>query len=120
MSRPVIWMMAVGAGAVAAWLSSLLGWFAVGLVLFLFIPVFLRPVGPAALSGLLTGFGWLWLLLLALQAASGGTTDNLGFWVLVGAVPLVLGLGMLAIIVTRRRRPAAADTAATEGGAING
>jgi hypothetical protein len=108
-SKPVIWSLSLVAGVVAAFLSTLLGWFAVGLVLFLFVPVILRPVRLVALSGLLTGFGGSWLLLLGNQALSGGQVDGAGFWTMVGLVPLALGLVALAISVVRARRPGPAS-----------
>lgn len=106
MSKPVVWILSLAAGVVAAFLSTLLGWFAIGLVLFLFVPVVLRPVRLVALSGLLTGFGGSWLLLLANQALSGAEIDGAGFWVMVGVVPLALGLVALAVSVVRARRQA--------------
>ena len=105
MSKPVIWILSLVAGAVAAFLSGLLGWFAIGLVLFLFVPAFLRPIRLIALSGLLTGFGALWLLLLGNQARSGAEVNGAGFWAMVGVVPLALGLATLAVSVVRARRP---------------
>lgn len=105
MSKSVIWFLSLLAGAVATYLSTLVGWFAVGLVLFLFVPVLIRPVGLVALSGLLTGFGGSWSLLIGAQVLSGGQVDGEGFWLMVGLVPLALGLAALAVSVRRARRP---------------
>jgi hypothetical protein len=58
-----------------------------------------------ALSGLLTGFGALWLFWMARQSATGGALDNAPFWTAIGVIPLALGgaLSAVAVVVALRR-----------------
>jgi hypothetical protein len=71
----------------------MLGLRATVIALLLAMPLVLRGDPLAALSGLLIGFGALWLLLLAWQAASGGSLSDPQPWIFVGAAPLAIGLG---------------------------
>jgi len=57
----------------------------------------------AALSGILTGIGGLWTYLLVQIFATGGNQDNGTFWLAVGAVPLAVGLVLLAFVIRRGR-----------------
>ncbi len=53
-------------------------------------------------SGLATGFGAIRLVLLARQAASGGSFYRTIFWMAVGVVPRTLGVSALAAVIGRR------------------
>jgi hypothetical protein len=97
------WIAAFGLGALAALIAALIG--VLGFFFILLVIPGLRPgTWLLAMSGALTGFGFTWLLLLARQAGSGGTLSSSDVWLLVGIVPLMLGLvvGVVAIIVGRR------------------
>jgi hypothetical protein len=98
-----IWIAAFGLGALAALIAALIG--ALGFLFILLAVPGLRPgTWLLAISGALIGFGVAWLLLLARQAASGGTLSSSDVWLLVGIVPLSLGLvlGIVAAITGRR------------------
>lgn len=98
MGRVGLWLSGVLVGVIVI-VASALGMIAVLLSLLLAVPLLRRRDGRVALSGLLTGFGFIWLALIGAQLASGGTTENLPFWVFVGALLLVAGLGLLAAIL---------------------
>jgi hypothetical protein len=66
------------------------------LTLLLSVPVMVRRPHLVAVSGLLTGFGGLWTYLMVGVFTSGGKQDNGTFWLAVGAVPLSVGLVLLA------------------------
>ncbi len=104
MRKPVLWSMTALMGAAACLMTSLLGPLGAALLLLLATPVLLRPDRLVALSGLLTGFGGLWLLLLANQVRSGATIENGALWTMVGAAPLTLGLVAMAVAGARRSR----------------
>jgi hypothetical protein len=89
--------------AVAVILAGLLGLMFAILVALLAIPLSRREDGRVGLSGLLTGFGAIWLFLIANESASGGTLDNAAFWVAVGVVPLVAGVAILGGIMLRQQ-----------------
>ena len=76
----------------AALLSGSLGLGAAAITVLLALPLILRGDPLVALSGLLIGFGGLWLALLARQVASGGTSSDIDGWILVGAAPLLIGV----------------------------
>ena len=61
------------------------------------------PHHLAALSGLLTGVGGLWSYLIVQVFTTGGNQDNGTFWLVVGLVPLALGLTLLEFVVRRGR-----------------
>jgi hypothetical protein len=100
MRRRTIWTWAFGAGTVAALIATLIGILGF-LFIFLAVPGLRAGTWLAATSGALTGFGAAWLLVLATQ---GGTLSSSDMWLLVGLVPLALGLasGVVAIVVGRR------------------
>ena len=100
MSRPMLWVSGVLVGVVAV-VASALGMLGALLALLLAIPLIRRSEGRFALSGLLTGFGALWLILMEREFASGGVLDGAPFWVAVGVLPLVIGLGLLAATAGR-------------------
>ena len=74
------------------------------LFILLAIPLIVRVDHLVALSGLLTGFGALWSLLMVRQVASGGILENAMFWTAVGVVPVALGLTFMALGVIRQAR----------------
>lgn len=100
MNRWLLWVTTAALGAVATLITSF-GLLAALLFLLLATPLILRGAHAVALSGLLTGFGGLWLFLMARQFSSGGTLDDSTFWIGVGAVPLTTGLVLLVAIVIR-------------------
>ena len=107
MDRRLLWITTAALGAAATLMTSF-GLIAALVFLLLVVPLVLRGDRVVALSGLLTGFGALWSLLMARQLDSGGTTDNAAFWVVVGVVPLVIGCALVVLIATRPTRPQAA------------
>ena len=103
MSPTVLWLACAVLGMAAALLSGSLGLGAALIALLLATPIVLRGDRLAAVSGLLVGFGALWLALLATQGASGGTTAQIEGWILVGAAPLAIGLIAFALRIARMR-----------------
>lgn len=103
MNRPLLWitMAVVGVTAVLMTSFGLIGFLA---TLVLAIVLVLRGDRLVALSGLLTGFGLFWSVLMAGQVGSDGATDNFSFWIAVGIVPLVLGCALMVPIVARTMR----------------
>jgi hypothetical protein len=64
----------------------------------------------ASVSGLLVGFGAMWLVLIAGEASNGGVLDNAVAWAMLGAVPLVIGsILSLAAILGRAGAPAVVE-----------
>jgi hypothetical protein len=105
MSRLGLWLGGAIVAA-AAIVVSAFGLLPMLLTFLLAVPLINRPAGSVALCGLLTGFGGLWLFLIAAETASGGVFDDAEFWVAVGVVPLVVGLGLLAGLLVRGRAQA--------------
>jgi hypothetical protein len=103
-SRSKLWFLGAMLGilTVLAAVFALTAAIVVGLLV---IPLARKPGGPAAVSGLLTGFGALWLLLMVAESSSGGQLDNATFWAAVGAVPLAIGLALPIWIVSAPRPP---------------
>jgi cadmium resistance protein CadD (predicted permease) len=95
---PRIWLAALALGAAAAVLATLFGVLGVFFVLFI-IPGMSRGTWLTAMSGALVGFGAVWLGALLRASASGGSLSDATIWLLVGIVPLALGVtfGLLAI-----------------------
>jgi hypothetical protein len=110
LNRYLLWITTAVLGAAATLVTSIGGLFGTILFLLLALPLVVRGDTAVALSGLLVGFGALWLILMARQFASGGRLDNAQFWTEVGVVPLVIGSALLAIalVAALRRRNAAA------------
>ena len=100
MSRPFLWLAGVIVSVIAI-LAAAFGPYGVLLAMLLAIPFIRRRDGRVALSGLLTGFGAIWLVLLARQASSGGALDNPVFWIAVGVVILLAGLVLLASVAVQ-------------------
>jgi hypothetical protein len=103
MNRPLLWITMAVLGAAATVMTSW-GLIAAGLFLVLTLPLILRADRVVALSGLLSGFGGFWTLLIGRQFASGATTDDAAFWIAVGIVPLVAGCALLALVAGRSLR----------------
>ncbi|HEX7950137.1 MAG TPA: hypothetical protein VF494_07295 [Candidatus Limnocylindrales bacterium] len=109
MNRLLLWITTAILGVTAVLMTSL-GLIALLAALLLAVAVVLRADHRVvALSGLLTGFGALWSVLMAGQLGSEGTTNNVAFWTAVGIVPLALGCALIVPIVARtmRSRPVA-------------
>lgn len=100
MDRLLLWITTAVLGVAATVLTSF-GLVAALLFLVLTLPLLARGDHVVAASGLLTGFGGSWSLLMARQFASGGALDNAGFWTAVGTVPLVVGCALLALVAIR-------------------
>ena len=69
----------------------------------LLLPLVVRGDRLVALSGLMLGFGGLWLLLMANQLGTGGSLDNAATWVMVGAIPFAIGVVLGLGSVTHRQ-----------------
>lgn len=93
------WVMMALIGAAAS-LTTSLGLLALLLYLVATTPLIIRG-GLVTLSGLLAGFGAFWLFLMARALAGGGGMEDAAFWVVVGAVPLGIGLGLLLLTLAR-------------------
>jgi hypothetical protein len=100
-NRLVLWVIAALAGGIAI-LSVSLGLITFLVTLLLLVLLALRSRSSnVAMSGLLTGFGAVWSCLIAGQLTSEGATDNAGFWLAVGVVPLIVGCAMAVPVVAR-------------------
>jgi hypothetical protein len=102
-----IWLLAAALGAGAALLAAVIGVFGIFVVL-LIIPGMGARTWLAATSGALTGFGSTMLaLLLARPPRAGGAEADGTLVILVGVLPLVVGLalGALAVAAARDRAP---------------
>jgi hypothetical protein len=102
----LLWAVCTGLGMAAALLSGSFGLGAALVAAVLAMPLIVRGDSLAAVSGLLTGFGGLWLALLWWQGATGATTSQLEGWLIVGAVPFAVGLiaAVLRFARTLRQR----------------
>ena len=85
----------------AATVTAILGVGACVIALVLTIPLILRGDRLVAISGICIGFGGLWLAALAGQFASGSVLDAAQMWILIGAVPLAVGILALGVRITR-------------------
>jgi hypothetical protein len=100
MSRPFLWLAGVMVSAIAI-LAAAFGPYGILLAMLLAVPFVRRRDGRVALSGLLTGFGAIWLMLLARQASSGGVLDDAVFWIAMGVVMLLVGLVLLVSVAVQ-------------------
>jgi len=100
MNRALLWVTCVVFGAAETLLLGSFGMLFGAVFVVLLVPLVVRGDRLVALSGLLLGFGGLWLLLMANQFATGGSLDNAATWVMVGAVPLAIGVGLGLASVT--------------------
>jgi hypothetical protein len=96
------WLLGVALG-IATVLASALGLMTAIAVALLVIPLARKSGGLAAVSGLLTGFGALWLVLIVRESSSGGALDSPSFWAAVGLVPLAFGVALVAWILAAAR-----------------
>lgn len=108
MSPITQWVVWFGLGAGNALLFGIGGVILVVVLLAVAVWVASRSDFLSALSGLLSGFGATWLLLLGRQGATGGQLDDPGIWVAVGIVPLAIGVLLGAIRLVRRGQAAPA------------
>ena len=97
MNPVLLWTTAAVLGTAAAMVTGVLGLGATVIAVFLSVPLVLRADSLLAISGLLIGFGGLWLALLAWQTETGASLPDGGLWMVVGAAPLATGL--LALLV---------------------
>ncbi len=103
-----VWQLCFVLGAGDALLTGLAGVIFGGLFLALALPLAIRGDRWAVLSGLLSGLGATWLVLLDREAGSGGQLDDASAWVALGVVAFVLGL-ILVIIKVIRGRPSGVE-----------
>ena len=102
--KPIpLWIVTFVLGAAGALLTGVLGVFVGGLFAALTLALAISGDRWAVVSGLLTGFGATWLVLLARASGPGGQLDDAAPWIVLGAVPLAFGLVFLAIGIVRRR-----------------
>lgn len=94
------WIVWFGLGAANALLFGIGGVILVVVLLVLAVRVAIRGDTMSAVSGLLVGFGMLWLALMGRQAATGGRLDDAGPWLALGIVPIALGalFGVLRLV----------------------
>lgn len=97
----LLWFTSAVLGMAGAVLTGSFGLGAALVALVLATPLVLRGDRLVALSGLLIGFGGLWLLLLATQLASGGQLSDARRWIVVGAAPLAIGFVVLVLRLAR-------------------
>jgi hypothetical protein len=99
-----IWLIGLLLGAGSAILFAAIGFLGFFLVL-LVVPGMSARTSLAAMSGALMGFGGVSLALLARPPDLGGAGDQGTIWLLLGVVPLAVGiaLGALAWTVSRDR-----------------
>lgn len=104
MSPRLLWVACAVLGMATALLTGSFGLLAAVVALSLAAPLVLRGDALAALSGLLIGFGAMWLVFLAWQTASGGLLSDTRSWLLVGAAPFATGFVVGAIRLARSLR----------------
>ena len=85
MSRTLLWLAGLGVSVIAI-LAAAFGPYGIALASLLVVPFVRRPDGRVALSGLLTGFGAIWLMLLTWQHPY---ATNDGCMTLLGGTPHV-------------------------------
>jgi len=95
------WALSALFGVVAPLFTSL-GLLIAILAIGTIVAIAVRHAGLLGLSGVLTGFGACWTVLVLRIPATGGSLDNLAFWLAVGLVPLVVGLAALALTASPR------------------
>jgi hypothetical protein len=100
----LLWSTSAVLGMAGAVLTGFFGLGAAFLTLVLTMPLVLRGDRLAAASGLLIGFGGLWLVLLAWHVASGGHLSDPEPWTFVGAAPFAIGLVVLVLRLARTFR----------------
>ena len=108
MSPIAQWVVWFGLGAGNALLFGIGGALLVVVLLTAAVLVASRSDFLSALSGLLSGFGATWLLLLGRQSATGGRLDDPGIWIALGIVPLAIGVLIGAVRLVHRSQAAPA------------
>ena len=107
MRPPLLWVTGAVLGMAAATVTAILGVGADAIALVLTVPLILRGDRLVAISGIFIGFGGLWLAALGGQFASGGVLDAAQQWILVGALPVAIGIlalgAKMARFVSKRR-----------------
>jgi hypothetical protein len=98
------WLVAVALGVGAAVLAAVIGVFGILFVL-LIVPGVTVRTWLAATSGTLTGFGGTSLLLLLRPASMGGSGDQGTLFLLLGVLPLVVGLALGGLALATARSP---------------
>ncbi len=96
------WVLSALFGAVAPLFTSLglvIGLAAIGVIAALAV----RQAGLIGISGVLTGFGLCWTLLMARVLMGPGGLDNGALWLALGLVSLVAGFGVLTAMARRPR-----------------
>ena len=91
MNPILMWFACAVLGMATTMLTAILGLGAALIALLLAIPLVLRGDPLAVISGLMIGFGGLWLFLLASQVGSGGSRSDTESWILIGSVPVAIG-----------------------------
>lgn len=101
MKPALLWITGAVLGMAAAAVTAILGVGAGVIAFMLTVPLILRGDRLVVISGLLIGFGGIWLAALGGQLASGGVPDAAQQWILVGAVPLAIGVVALGVRTAR-------------------
>ena len=101
------WALSVLFGVVAPLFTSL-GLLIAILAIGTIVAIAVRHAGLIGFSGVLTGFGACWTVLVLRIPATGGSLENLAFWLAIGLVPLIIGLAVLALMTSATRPPPAA------------
>jgi hypothetical protein len=108
MSPIAQWVVWFGLGTANALLFGIGGVLLVLILLAFAVWVASRDDFLSASSGLLSGFGTTWLVLLGQQSATGGRLDDPGIWVALGVAPLAIGVLLGAMRLVRRGQAAPA------------
>ena len=102
MSPIAQWIVWFGIGAANAVLFGIGGVLLVVILLALAVRVASRGDILSALSGLISGFGTTWLVLVGRQDATGGRLDDSTICVALGIVALAIGVIFGAVRLVRR------------------
>jgi 4-hydroxybenzoate polyprenyltransferase len=99
-----LWIVCLVLGAGDALLFGIGGVIFGGLMFVLALLLAIRGDPASALSGLLLGFGAMWLALMAQQSATGGQLDDPAPWLALGIVPSALGFVLALARIAGHRR----------------
>jgi hypothetical protein len=117
MSRRNEWLLALGLGALEALVIGIFPLAGYTMVLVTLAVVTRGARMLPGLSGFLTGLGIAWLVLIGGEVMGGGQTSNLAGWVLLGVVPLVIGVVLGYSILSATRAQPVKPKARSSGGA---